>query len=225
MCLSCFFSFGMIVLFYCIHRKEHQVISAHAYVHPSAFVEEGAEIEDKVKVWHFCHVRKNAVLENSVSLGKDVYIDVDVRVGRHSRIQNGVSVYQGLKIAPWCFIGPHAIFTNDQTPRVGSKVWNVVETNLEFGMSIGAGAVIRCGITIGAFAMIGAGAIVTKDVPAFHLAIGFPAQVQQMICACAQSFHPLGTPFKEMLQPCCKANLLPEPYNEAQKIISKLTQG
>ncbi len=185
-----------------------------AYVHPSAYIEDQVELHEDAKVWHFCQVRKDAVLERGVSLGKDVYIDAGVRVGHHTRIQNGVSVYQGLKIAPWCFVGPHVIFTNDQTPRVGVHSWSVVETNLEIGMSIGAGAIIRCGVTIGAFAMVGAGAIVTKDVPAFHVAIGFPAQSHQMVCACGQTFLPMTTQDEDLVRDCCKKNLMSELYSE-----------
>lgn len=192
-----------------------------AFVHESAYVEDKVELHEDAKVWHFCQVRKEAVLETAVSLGKDVYIDAGVRVGHHTRIQNGVSVYQGLKIAPWCFIGPHVIFTNDQTPRVGAKNWTVVETKLEMGMSIGAGAIIRCGITIGAFAMIGAGAIVTKDVPPFHLAIGFPAQCHQMVCACGQTFLPIASRDSELVRDCCKQNLMPELYAEVLELMSK----
>jgi len=192
---------------------------AKGYAHPSSFVEEGAILEDDAKVWHFCHVRKGAVLGNSVSLGKDVYIDTGVHVGHHSRIQNGVSVYQGLKIAPWCFVGPHVIFTNDQNPRVGTKSWELVETNLEIGMAIGAGAIIRCGVTIGAFAMIGAGAIVTKDVPPFHLAMGFPAQCHQMVCACGKTFLPIASPDSDLVRDCCKENLVPELYQEVLELM------
>lgn len=191
------------------------------YAHPTAIVETGARLEEDVKVWHFCHVRNGAVLERSVSLGKDVYIDCDVKVGHHTRIQNGVSVYQGLEIGPWSFVGPHVIFTNDQTPRVGSRAWKIVPTKLEMGMSIGAGAIIRCGITIGAFAMIGAGAIVTKDVPAFHLAIGFPAQCHQMVCACGQTFLPIASKDSELLRDCCKQNLIPELYEQVDAFLQQ----
>lgn len=197
------------------------MIANNAFIHPSAYIEADVELQENTKIWHFCHIRNKAVLENSVSVGKDVYIDTGVRVGHHTRIQNGVSIYQGLIIEPWCFIGPHVIFTNDLTPRVGSKHWKLVETTLKKGMSIGAGAIIRCGITIGEFAMIGAGAIVTKDVPAFHLAMGFPAQCHQMVCACGQTFLPIASKNNELLRDCCKTNLLPELYKEAEELLKQ----
>lgn len=196
-----------------------------SYIHTSAFVEDGVELREGAKVWHFCHVRKGAVLEENVSIGKDVYVDANVRIGKNTRVQNGVSLYTGLKIAPWCFIGPHVIFTNDQTPRVGTKSWKVVETHLETGMSIGAGAIIRCGVKIGAFAMIGAGAIVTKDVPPFHLAMGFPAQCHQMVCACGQTFLPIATKDSELIRDCCHQNLMPELLAEVTALLEQRKLG
>src|SRR4051812_48590965 len=180
-----------------------------SYVHPTAIVEEGAELHKDVKVWHFCHVRKGAILEEGVSIGRDGYVDVDVRIGAHTRVQNGISIYQGVKIAPWCFIGPHVIFTNDQHPRVGNKHWEVVETNMKMGASIGAGCVIRCGVELGEFCLIGAGAIVTKSVPPLHLATGFPATVEKMVCFCGRNYKPKGTKHSDLLLPCCEENLIP----------------
>jgi UDP-2-acetamido-3-amino-2,3-dideoxy-glucuronate N-acetyltransferase len=189
-----------------------------AFVHDSAIVEPGAQLADDCKVWHFCHVRAGAVLEEGVVLGKDVYVDAGVRVERGSRIQNGVSVYQGVEVGPWCFIGPHVIFTNDTTPRAGNRNWQVVPTHLRAGMSIGAGAIIRCGVTLGEFSMVGAGAIVTKDVPPFHLVMGFTAKVEKMICACGQTTLPFGSPLTEVVRPCCLANLAPSPLALAEAL-------
>ena len=197
------------------------MISPRAFIHSSAVIEPQAEIQGEVKVWHFCHIREDAVLEHHVSLGRDVYVDKGVRIGHHTRVQNGVSIYQGLRISPWGFIGPHVIFTNDPAPRVGSKTWKIVPTSLEMGMSIGAGAIIRCGVTIGAFAMIGAGAIVTKDVPPFHLAIGFPAQCSQMTCACGQTFLPIASRDSDLVRECCRQNLESELLNEVQGLMER----
>lgn len=192
---------------------------SESYIHPSAVIEDHVTLDKGVKVWHFCHIRSGAHLEEGVNIGKDVYIDLNVKIGRFSRVQNGVSLYQGVKVAPWSFIGPHVIFTNDLSPRSGNKNWKVIETNLKTGMSIGAGAIIRCGVTIGEFAMIGAGAIVTKDVPAFHLATGFPAEITKMVCACGQSFFPLSSSKKNMIAECCQNNLLPETLKLAQELV------
>lgn len=194
---------------------------ASPYIHPTAIVEDGAELHEDVKVWHFCHVRKGAILERGVSLGRDVYIDAGVRIGANSRIQNGVSVYHGVHVGPWCFIGPHSIFTNDQLPRVGTKSWDVVETHLKMGASVGAGCVVRCGVTLGDFSLCGAGAIVTKNIPPFHLAMGFPAKVEKAICFCGRSYKVKGTPHKKLLLDCCKKNLIPELLKDITGIYLK----
>ena len=195
-----------------------------AFVHPTAVIDEGAVLHEGVKVWHFCHVRSTAILERDVSLGRDVYVDSGVRVGRGSRIQNGVSVFAGLRIAPWCFIGPHVTFTNDISPRAGKKSWKIVETHLETGSAIGAGAIIRCGITLGAFAMVGAGAIVTKAVPAFHLALGFPAECRQMVCACGETFLPIASTSAELVRDCCREQLAEDLYEAAEKEVGRLRE-
>ena len=195
------------------------MIHTSAYIHPTAAVEEGVEIEEDAHVWHFCQVRKGAIIERGVSLGKGVYVDVDVRIGRRTRIQNGVSVFSGVDVSPWCFIGPNVTFTNDLYPRSGIRTWSVVNTHLSQGVSIGAGAVIRCGITLGAYCMIGAGAIVTKSVPDFHLSVGVPAQSSKMICACGQTLLPLPSGKQELLRECCQQNLEAEMHAEVLRYL------
>lgn len=195
-----------------------------AFVHRTAVIDEGAVLHEGVRVWHFCHVRSTAVLERDVSLGRDVYVDSGVRIGRGSRVQNGVSVFAGLRVAPWCFIGPHVTFTNDISPRAGKTSWTIVETQLETGSAIGAGAIVRCGITLGAFAMVGAGAIVTKSVPPFHLALGFPAECRQMVCACGETFLPIASTSGELVRDCCKEHLAAEVYEVALGEVSRLRE-
>lgn len=189
---------------------------SESFVHPSAVVEENVTVGEGTKVWHFCHLRKNCTLGDNVSLAKDVFIDHGVTVGDGTRIQNGVSVYHGVQINKSCFIGPHVIFTNDQFPRAGNKNWTLVETHLETASSIGAGAIIRCGVTIGAFAMVGAGAVVTKSIPPFHLAMGVPARVTNKICACGQTQFALASELSSPFAECCKENLRPEIYQLAE---------
>lgn len=202
--------------------KKHGIPGAKSYIHPTAVIDAGAGIGNGVSVWHFCHLRNGAVLEDDVSLGKGVYIDVGVRIGKGSRIQNNVSIYSGVNIASWCFIGPHVIFTNDLMPRAGKKSWHIIETTLETGTSIGAGAVICCGVTIGAFAMVGAGTIVTKSVPPFYLAVGVPARVTKKVCACGQSLLPIKTPSSQSIRACCKRNLIPETLKAAENSIAEI---
>lgn len=185
----------------------HPLPAGEAWVHPTAVVEDGVTLRPGVRVWHFCHVRRGALLEEGVVLGKGVFVDSEVAVGAHSRIQNGVSIYRGVSVGPWVLIGPHVVLTNDRYPRAGNRSWQVSETRLGLGASLGAGSVLLCGIEIGPFALIGAGSVITRDVPAFHLAVGLPARSVQMVCACGQTQLALGSPWESLLRPCCRENL------------------
>lgn len=193
-------------------------------IHPTAIVEPGASIGMGTQVWHFSHIRSGAMLGKMVSIAKGVYIDPDVKIGEGSRIQNEVSIYKGVEVGRWCFIGPSVVFTNDQSPRIGRKSWKVVPTILEDGCSLGAGSILRCGIKIGTFAMIGAGAIVTRDIPAFCLATGVPAELSHRICACGDTKMPLIEPIKNVIKDCCRENLNETMLNLAQEALVRLLQ-
>ncbi len=204
--------------------RPQESASNTCYIHPTAIVETGAVIEEGAKIWHFCHIRQGAQIGKNVITGKGVYVDSGVKIGDNSRIQNGVSLFNGVLIDLWCFIGPHAVFTNDMRPRAGSRSWQIVPTRLELGMSIGAGAIIRCGITLGAFSMIAAGAIVTKSIAPFHLAVGTPAREVEMLCACGGSKLPLKSLSHQLLQECCKSNMQPDFYRCAENYIMTHSQ-
>ena len=156
------------------------------FVHPTAVVEEGAIIGEGTRIWHFVHVRSGAKIGKNCNIGKDVYIDVGVEIGNNVKIQNGVSVYRGVKIEDDAFIGPHAVFTNDLYPRSFNQDWELVPTLVKKGASIGANATIVCGVTIGEYAMVGAGAVVTKDVPPHGLVYGNPARLRGFVCVCGR---------------------------------------
>ncbi|WP_175060126.1 acyltransferase [Thermococcus sp. 2319x1] len=162
------------------------------FVHPTAVVEEGAEIGEGTRIWHFAHIRTGAKIGKNCNIGKDVYIDVGVEIGNNVKIQNGVSVYRGVKVEDDVFLGPHMTFTNDLYPRAFNEDWEVVPTLVKKGASIGAHATIVCGVTIGEYAMVGAGAVVTKDVPPFGLVFGNPARLRGFVCYC-------GRPLKEKI--------------------------
>jgi UDP-2-acetamido-3-amino-2,3-dideoxy-glucuronate N-acetyltransferase len=177
------------------------------YSHPTAIIESNVHIGAKTKIWHYCHVRTNSTLGEDISLGKGVFIDEGVEISDGSRIQNGVSIYRGVIIKEWVFVGPNVTFTNDLSPRAGSKDWSISETMLMPGCSIGAGSILISGITIGAFAMIGAGSVLSENVPPFHLAYGLPARIISKICACGRTRLNMET-FAEMyIQDCCHQNL------------------
>lgn len=160
------------------------------YVHPTAVIEEDVEIGDGTRIWHFVHVRKGAKIGRNCNIGKDVYIDTGVRIGNNVKIQNFVSVYRGVTLEDDVFVGPHATFTNDIYPRSFNKEWEVIPTVVKRGASIGANATIICGVTIGEYAMVGAGAVVTRDVPPHGLVVGNPARLVGFVCFC-------GKPLKE----------------------------
>ncbi len=151
------------------------------FIHPTAIVEENVEIGENTRIWHFAHVRRNAKIGYSCVIGKGVYVDEGVRIGNRVKIQNFVSVYKGVTIEDDVFIGPHATFTNDKYPRAfGDR--ELVETLVKRGASIGANSTIVCGVTIGEYAMIAAGAVVTKDVPPFALVMGVPGKIRGFVC-------------------------------------------
>jgi len=153
-------------------------------IHESAYVEE-AGIGEGTKIWHFVHIRKGAKIGKNCSIGKGVYIDVGVEVGNNCKIQNFAVIYQGVRIGNDVFIGPHACFTNDIYPR--AFIWNkekMTKTIVNDGASIGANSTIVAGIKIGKYAMIGAGAVVTKNVPDYGLVFGNPARLKGFVCEC-----------------------------------------
>jgi acetyltransferase-like isoleucine patch superfamily enzyme len=156
------------------------------HTHPTAEVSPQAVVGEGTSIWHWAQVRERAVIGARCNVGKDVYIDMDVVVGDDCKIQNFATLYHGLIVGNRVFIGPHACFTNDLYPRAVSPDWQVVPTKVEDGASIGANATILCGITIGRFAMVAAGAVVTKDVPAHALVAGVPAKVVGWVCECGR---------------------------------------
>jgi len=167
-------------------------------IHPTADVSKAAKVGDGTQIWHEAQVREGARIGRFCRIGKGVYIDANVRVGDNCKLQNRVSVYQGVTIGDRVFVGPHACFTNDLIPRAArtdwekhdladrGAEWEIVPTVVEDGASIGANATILCGITIGEAAMVGAGAVVTKDVPPYALVYGSPAKIHGYVCDCGR---------------------------------------
>jgi len=153
-------------------------------IHESAYVED-AEIGENTNIWHFAHIRKGAKIGKNCNIGKGVYVDVDVIIGDNCKIQNFATIYRGVTIGNDVFIGPHVCFTNDIYPR--AFIWNedrLRRTIVKDGASIGANSTIIAGVTIGRYALIGAGSVVTKDVPDHGLVLGNPARLVGFVCKC-----------------------------------------
>ena len=147
------------------------------YAHPSSFIDEPCTIGEGTHIWYFCHIMQGAVIGNHCNLGQNVMIGKGVRIGNSVKIQNNVSVYEGVMLEDEVFIGPSVVFTNVSNPRSAvSRKHEFRSTLVKHGATIGANATIVCGITIGEYAFIGAGTVVTKDVPAYALMMGNPAK-------------------------------------------------
>lgn len=154
------------------------------YIHPTAEVNESAQIGAGTKIWNQAQVRNGAVIGTGCIISKNVYVDEYVKVGNHVKVQNNVNIYHGVTIEDDVFLGPSMTFTNDMFPRAFNGNWKITETHVKKGVSIGAGAVIRCGITIGEYATVGAGSVVVKDVAPQALVAGNPARRRGWVCKC-----------------------------------------
>jgi len=147
------------------------------FVHPSAIIDEGAQIGNDSRVWHFVHVCAGARIGSGVSLGQNVFVGNQVVIGDRCKIQNNVSVYDNVTLEEGVFCGPSMVFTNVYNPRSLVERKNEYrDTFVKKGATLGANCTIVCGVTIGAFAFVGAGAVVTRDVPAYALMVGSPAR-------------------------------------------------
>lgn len=151
---------------------------------PTAIVEEGAKVGKRTRIWHHSQIRSCAVIGEDCNIGKDVYIDSKARIGNKVKIQNGVSVYNGCIVEDEVLLGPHCVTTNDLFPRALNDNFTVIPTLFKKGCTIGAGAVVICGVVIGEHSMVGAGTVVNKDVPPHALVVGNPARVIGFVCEC-----------------------------------------
>lgn len=157
------------------------------FVHESAYADEGCFIDSGTRIWHFSHIQKGAHIGTNCTIGQNVNVANNVRIGNFVKIQNNVSVYEGVELEDYVFCGPSMVFTNVLNPRCefpqkGSEFYHT--THVGRGVSIGANATIVCGNNIGAYAFIGAGAVVTKDVPDYALVLGTPGRVAGWVCRC-----------------------------------------
>ena len=185
-----------------------------AYNHPTADVSPQATISPGTKIWQHAQVREGATIGANCIISKGVYIDSGVVIGNHVKIQNYVSIYCGVTLEDGVFCGPHCVFTNDKIPRAinpdgslkSGDDWLVISTLVKQGASIGANATIVCGITIGKWAMVGAGAVVTRDVPDYGLVLGNPARLRGFVCSCGHKLTDADTTEQHTIAVCSKCS-------------------
>lgn len=198
------------------------------YAHPTADVSPEAVIGVGTTIWNQVQVREEANIGENVILSKNVYVDTGVTIGSNCKIQNNVSVYNGVTLEDGVFVGPHVCFTNDRYPRAitvdgrlkGSEDWCVTPTTVCRGASVGAHSVILAGVTIGEFAMVGAGSVVTTSVPPHGLVVGNPALIFGYVCYCG---HRLVEKNGEFCCPLCGTtlSLLPLSLDNRHRLSSR----
>lgn len=173
------------------------------FVHRSSYVDAGATIGRETRVWHFCHVNSGAVIGERCSLGQNVVVMPGTRLGNNVKVQNNVSIYEGVDCADDVFLGPSMVFTNVINPRSHvSRKHQYTPTSVGRGASVGANATIVCGNSLGEYCFVGAGAVVTRDVPPYALAAGVPARVIGWMCQCGERL-PLPARLSEAAQVVC----------------------
>ena len=154
-------------------------------IHPLADVEDGAEIGNGTRIWRFTHVMPGAVIGEGCNIGQNVFVMAGARIGDRVKIQNNVSIFDGVVIEDDVFVGPSAVFTNVRTPRAHvSRVEEFSRIEVKRGATLGANCTLVCPVTVGEYAMVGAGAVVNADVPDYALVVGVPAQQLGWVCEC-----------------------------------------
>jgi UDP-2-acetamido-3-amino-2,3-dideoxy-glucuronate N-acetyltransferase len=169
-------------------------MTSDVYIHPTAEVSTQAQLGAGTRIWHHAQVREGVRMGSQCIVGKGTYIDFDVHIGDNVKIQNYSLLYHGATVEDGVFIGPRVCLTNDKMPRAitpdgalkGTDDWEVGPIVVRYGASLGAGSLVLPGVTIGRFAMVGAGAVVTRDVPDFGLVVGQPARLVGYVCRCGQ---------------------------------------
>ena len=171
-------------------------------IHPTAIVEDGAVVGPGTSIWHHSHVRAGSRVGARCTIGFCVYVDTGVEIGDRCKVQNLVSLYRGVVLEDDVFIGPSVTFTNDRHPRADSGTWEVVSTRVRSGASVGANATVICGVELGVRSMVGAGAVVTADVPDHGMVLGSPARLYAWVCRCGRPLARLGDAMPDRCSRC-----------------------
>lgn len=199
------------------YKKIPIYVSQDFFVHPTSFIDKNVKIGKNTKIWHFCHIMEDVKIGKNCILGQNVFVGRNVKIGNRVKIQNNISVYEGVEIGDDVFIGPSAVFTNVKYPRSFIDRKNeFMKTIIKKGATIGANSTIICGVTIGKYAFIGAGAVVTRDVPDHAIVVGNPAKIVGFACKC-------GTPldFKDAIGICKKCGKSYKKVNDSLEEITK----
>lgn len=171
------------------------------FIHETACADVGAKIGEGTHIWHFCHVRESAVIGSECNIGQNVYIDAHVRIGNRCKIQNNVSVYTHVTLEDEVFCGPGVVFTNVYNPRAAIKKMDQARPTLVCrGATLGANCTIVCGVTIGRYALVGAGSVITRDVPDHALVYGCPGRRRGWVCECGEKLN------DDMTCPACNTS-------------------
>jgi UDP-2-acetamido-3-amino-2,3-dideoxy-glucuronate N-acetyltransferase len=188
----------------------------------TSVVEKTAAIGEGTRVWNFVHVRENAEIGKQCVLADYVYVGRGVKIGNNVKLENRATVYEGVTIRDKVFVGPHVTFTNDPYPRSFSTDWKIHPTLVKEGASIGAGTVIVCGVTIGEYALMGAGSVVTEDIPPHALAYGNPARIRGFVCRCGRKLETAEKKETYVLMKCPFCNkeyrIAAEDYARIEKV-------
>ena len=161
----------------------------NVYVDSTAIIDNGVRIGGGTKVWHYVHIMEDAQIGKECVIADYVYVGRGVKIGNNVKVENRATVYEGVTIEDKVFVGPHVTFTNDLYPRSFKNDWKILPTLVKEGSSIGAKTVIICGTTIGKYAMIGAGSVVTENIPSHALVYGNPARIRAFVCMCGRKLE------------------------------------
>lgn len=186
------------------------------FKHPHALVE-SEEIGDGTRIWAFTHIMAGAKIGRNCNIGDHCFVEAKAQIGNNVTVKNHVAVWDGVTVEDGVFLGPNVALTNDLKPRSRNPHWVLLETRIREGATVGANATILCGLTIGPFVFVGAGAVVTKDVPAYALVHGNPARIRAYVCRCAETLV-----FRDAQASCQRCGL---SYQKNRESVFLLQEG